>query len=88
LGFALGTAQPGRRAAGRGGAGGGTPPLQQILRSCWAGKGLWACQKGQIGQRMVIFGQLGAATSRQDERADRATTHLKNRAPKTHIKIK
>jgi hypothetical protein len=65
-GFGRGVAQPGRRAAARGGAqGGGTPPPQRILRSYWAGEGLWACQKGQIGQKMVRFGQLGAARSRQ-----------------------
>jgi hypothetical protein len=57
--------------APRSGAGGGTPPPQRILPSCWAGEGLWACQKGQIGQKMVRFGQLGAARSRQDELIER-----------------
>jgi hypothetical protein len=30
------------------------------LRSCWAREGLWACQKGQMGQKLVRFGQLEA----------------------------
>jgi hypothetical protein len=34
----------GRSGAG-GVAGGGTPPLQRFLRSCWAGEGLWVCQE-------------------------------------------
>jgi hypothetical protein len=34
---------------------------------CLSGEGLWACQEGQMGQKMVRFGQLGAARSRQDE---------------------
>ena len=68
----LGVAQPGRRVAAQGGAQGGeTPPPLQILRSYWVGEGLWACQKGQIGQKMVRFGQLGAARSRQDELIER-----------------
>jgi hypothetical protein len=72
LGFGLGVAQPWRRAAAQGGAqGGGTPPPQRFLRSCWAGEGLWACQKGQMGQKTVRFGQLGAARSRQDELIER-----------------
>jgi hypothetical protein len=46
----------------RGGAqGGGTTPPQRILRSCWAGEGLWAYQEGQMSQKMVRFAQLGAA---------------------------
>jgi hypothetical protein len=67
LGFVLG-ASPAR--APRSGAG-GTPPPQRILRSCWAGEGIWACQKGQIGQKMVRFGQLVAVRSRQDELIER-----------------
>jgi hypothetical protein len=59
------------RSGAGGSAGGGTPPPQRCLRSCWAGEGLWACQKGQIGQNMVRFGQLGAARSRQDELIER-----------------
>jgi hypothetical protein len=57
-------------AVGGGGGGGGglPPPPQRILRSCWAGEGLWAYQEGQMGQKIVRFGQaLGAARSRQDE---------------------
>jgi hypothetical protein len=50
---------------------GGSPPPLRYFRSCWAGEGLWACQKGQIGQTMVCFGQLGAARSRQDELIER-----------------
>jgi hypothetical protein len=74
FGLRAGRAQ--RAALAGGGAGGGTPPPQRILRSCWAGEGLWAYQEeGQIDQKMVRFGQLGAARSRQDELiADRATT--------------
>ena len=68
----LGVAQPGRRAAAPGGgAGGGTTPPQRFLRSYWVGEALWACQKGKIGQKMVRFGQLGAARSRQDELIER-----------------
>jgi hypothetical protein len=67
--WASGWAEPSQGAAQRrrgGRRGGGAPPPQRILCSCWAGEGLWACQKGQIGQKMVRFGQLGAARSRQD----------------------
>jgi hypothetical protein len=60
-----------RSGAGARAQGGGAPPPQRILRSCWAGEGLWACQKGQIGQKMVRFGLLGAARSRQDELIER-----------------
>jgi hypothetical protein len=42
--FFLGFAGPGRRAAAQGGA----------------REGLWACQKGQMGQKLVRFGQLEA----------------------------
>jgi hypothetical protein len=63
----LGVAQPGRRAAAQGGgAGVGTPPPQRILRSCWAGEGLWAYQEGQMGQKMVRFAELCGTRSRQD----------------------
>jgi hypothetical protein len=58
--FRLGIAQPGA-------AGGGTTPPQRILRSCWAGEGLWAYQEGQIGKKMVRFGALRGTRSRQDE---------------------
>jgi hypothetical protein len=43
----------------------GTP--RKFLRSCWAGEGLWAYQEGQMGQKMVCFGQLRPTRSRQDE---------------------
>jgi hypothetical protein len=70
--FRLGVAQPwggGGRGGGGGGGGGGAPPPppQRILRSCWAGEGLWAYQEGQMGQKMVRFAQLGAARSRRDK---------------------
>jgi hypothetical protein len=52
-----------RSGAGRG-AGGETPPPQRFLRSCWAGEGPWACQKGQIGQKMVRFEISLVKTSR------------------------
>jgi hypothetical protein len=45
--------------------------VQRILRSCWAGEGPWAYQEGQMGQKMVCFGRLGAARSRQDEPIER-----------------
>jgi hypothetical protein len=66
-GFGLGVAQPGRSGAGGGAQGGGTPPPQRFLRSCWAGEGLWACQEGQMGQKMVCFAGLSGTGSRQDE---------------------
>ena len=54
------------RSGAGGGAGGGTPPPQRILRSCWAGEGLWAYQEGQMGQKMVCFAALSGTRSRQD----------------------
>jgi hypothetical protein len=42
-GFGLSAAQPGRRAAAQGGA-------QRILRSCWAGEGLWAYQEAKYAK--------------------------------------
>jgi hypothetical protein len=66
----------------------GNAPAPAIFAQLLGGKGLWACQKGQIGQKMVRFGQLGGGSDISSRRADRATTHLKNRVPKTHIKIK
>ena len=42
----------------------GTP--RKFRRSCWAGEGLWACQEGQMGQKMVRFGGLRGTRSRQD----------------------
>jgi hypothetical protein len=73
------------RSGAGGRAGGGTPPPQRFLRSYWVGEGLWACQKGQIGQKLVRFGQLGAARSLQDELIERRP---ENRGPMTHIKSK
>jgi hypothetical protein len=55
------------RSGAGGGAGGGTPPPQRFLRSCWAGEGLWACQEGQMGQKMGCFAGLSGTRSRQDE---------------------
>ena len=43
----------------------GTP--RKFRRSCWAGEGIWAYQEGQMGQKMVCFGQLRPTRSRQDE---------------------
>jgi hypothetical protein len=43
----------------------GTP--RKFRRSCWAGEGLWACQEGQMAQKLVRFGALSRGTrSRQD----------------------
>jgi hypothetical protein len=42
-------------------------PAQRILRSCWAGEGLWAYQEGQMGQKMGCFEALRGTRSRQDE---------------------
>jgi hypothetical protein len=47
----------------RSGAGGG----ERFLRSCWAGEGLWTCQEGQMGQKMVCFAGLSGTRSRQGE---------------------
>jgi hypothetical protein len=38
----------------------------RFLRSCWAGKGLWAYQEGQMGQKLVCFAGLSGTRSRQD----------------------
>jgi hypothetical protein len=58
--FSAGRSPAGRRAAAQGGTqGGGTTPPQRILRSCWAGEGLWAYQEGQMGKKMPRFGQRG-----------------------------
>jgi hypothetical protein len=69
-GFGLGAAQPGRRAAAQGG--GGAANFAQLL----GGRGPLGLpeaigQKGQIGQKIVCCGQLGAASSRQDEPIER-----------------
>jgi hypothetical protein len=53
----LGIAQPGRRAAAQGGAQGGGRPHPS--------------QKGQMAQKNVRFGQLGAARFRRDELIER-----------------
>jgi hypothetical protein len=46
------------RSGAGGGAGGGAPPPQRILRSCWAGEGLWAYHRRPNGP---INGSLWAA---------------------------
>jgi hypothetical protein len=65
----LGVAQPGR--AQEGAQGGNAPAPANFAQLLGVGEGLWACQKGQIGQKIVRFGQVGAARSRQDELIER-----------------
>jgi hypothetical protein len=69
--FGLGFAWARRRRGG--GQGGGRPRPSKICAVAGRERasGPWACQKGQIGQNMVRFGQLGAARSRQDELIER-----------------
>jgi hypothetical protein len=38
---------------------------RKFLRSCWAGEGLWACQEGQMGRKLVRFGSPRPTRSRQ-----------------------
>jgi hypothetical protein len=68
--FRLGVAQPRAPPPRRGGRRGGDDPAPANFAQLLGGRGplgLPGSQEGQMGQKMVRFGQLGAARSRQDE---------------------
>jgi hypothetical protein len=46
---------------------GAVAPQHASRITSWAGEGLLAYQEGQMGQKLVRFGQLGPTRSRQDE---------------------